>query len=172
MRYHRGDRRDHRRPDPVACTTCPLVRTQLPDGRWHFVCERNPSVEHTGDRPNLIRVCIDSDCHRAASRRPRRLLRWLKRRLPRPGDVLARLIDRAYGLELGADTGPCGCTKRRNRMNAWGWLNCWKHRHQIWHWLVEQSAARGLTLRRRDLPRWLLRAALRRSADKSPHRQS
>jgi hypothetical protein len=57
-----------------------------------------------------------------------------------PGSLLAWLIFRVTGERGHAD---CNCDRRRRAMDRWGWRGCWKRRHAIVAWVVEEARHRG-----------------------------
>jgi len=75
--------------------------------------------------------------------------------IPRPDTLLKWAIARATG---GSVTHGLACEQRRRKMDEWGWRGCWRERTTVWGWMVKQAdLALGVTLRRRDLPRWAWR---------------
>jgi hypothetical protein len=57
-----------------------------------------------------------------------------------PGDLLAILLKKI----TGKNAATCGqCAVRMQKMNSWGWLECWVRRHEIIGWLSEEAASRG-----------------------------
>lgn len=74
-----------------------------------------------------------------------------------PGDMLAYLICRVTG--FAAREG-CGCRARREQMNTWGWVGCWRHRRTIVSWLAAAAKKAGVECPEATLA-GLLRAAWR-----------
>jgi len=61
-------------------------------------------------------------------------------RLPKPGDMFSMIILKLTG-QRTANCGVCG--ERKRQMNEWRWWGCWKHRHVIVGWMVEEARKRG-----------------------------
>jgi len=69
--------------------------------------------------------------------------------------MLAGAIRLATGHAGGAN---CGCDARKNKMNRWGWLGCWRRRDLIAAWLADEAKRRGHEIKGGDALA-LLRAA-------------
>ena len=74
-----------------------------------------------------------------------------------PGDIFSAVIHQITGRY--AQT--CGkCIERMQHMNKWGWWGCWKNRHEIMGWMLDEARARGHMVTRDHV--WsLFKAALR-----------
>lgn len=72
-------------------------------------------------------------------------------RVPRPGDVLARIIKSATGIDANSvdpTTGKrsCRCKHLQAEMDRWGWWGCWRNRQKIVEHLAAEAAKRGLAV--------------------------
>jgi predicted Fe-S protein YdhL (DUF1289 family) len=57
-----------------------------------------------------------------------------------PGSLLAVIIHQIAG-KVPKDC--MACNARVRKMNVWGWLGCWRHRHEIVQWLIEEAEKLG-----------------------------
>lgn len=97
----------------------------LPDDAPDFQCPHGKPWGYQGGEPVQVTVSVT-----------------------RPGDVLHHVI-KAIAREEG--DGDCGCNRMKQRMNAWGWTGCFKHRKEIVNHLAEQARKRGHDINERQI---------------------
>jgi len=71
-----------------------------------------------------------------------------------PGDVV-KIVLAKLGYKAAGD---CGCESMRQKMNAWGWWGCWKHRQEITAWFATKAREQGITVDGRGVMALLIAA--------------